>query len=288
MAKDSSNLPAEAAEAEGGGGGDLSSSEDQEQDKPLARAEAFVASLDYRGKQPGQTRRAKLSIRVAAAFKAGWTENGLRRYLDISDDPDVRSPASVYLHRLAEDELPEAADPEVVAELLPPACAACLDFSPSAEFNPRLRQRGGQQCPDCHPGSLGLVVSAADRGVAQGQALAAKYRRQEWGGTDDRVQGWLDLSRQLAEEDRTPPSHNAGVIARHRARREIGHKPYSNDSWTRMEQLAAAGLPPDGVERARHCGDPECNEITRYRERENEDGTKELHVCSKCHPAMRF
>lgn len=284
VAEDSSNLPAEVGEAEGGGGGDLSS---EEQDQNHGRAEAFVDSLDYRDAQPGKKQRQKLITLAAAALAAGWTERGLHRYLDISDDPTVRFPAAIYEYRLAEDELPEAADPE--ATTLPPACAVCLDANPAAEFNPRLRQRDGQACPDCHPSKVygqllpgpdttfvgwmavaeQLRESPADRAVAQGQALAEKYRQLEGANQQS--------------------SHNAGVIARHRARNgQNGHKPYSNDGWTRMQQLADAGLPPEGVERVRHCGDPECDETTRYRERESTDGTKELSACGKCHPALRF
>ncbi|MET7890626.1 hypothetical protein [Streptomyces mirabilis] len=138
---------------DGGGGGDLDSSEDQEQDKSLARAESFVDSLDYRGKQLGQTRRAKLTIRVAAAFKNGWTEKGLRRYLDISDDPTVRDPAAVYAHRLKDDELPDAtADPT-----LPPACWDCLGHDPAAATDLALRINPitCDPCPNCHPATVG-------------------------------------------------------------------------------------------------------------------------------------
>lgn len=148
----------ETAATEGGGGGEIPSSE--EQDKPIARAEAFVASLDYRGKPPGQKRRTTLQMRVVAAFKAGWTERGLRRYLDISDDPNVRSAAAVYEHRLAEDELPPAvAEPAPPRETkLPPACSACLEFSHGAATNVRLRTDhlsfSGGPCPRCHPSKV--------------------------------------------------------------------------------------------------------------------------------------
>lgn len=286
MAEDSSNLPAEAGEAEGGGGGDLSS---EEQDQNHERAEAFVDSLDYRDGRPGKKQRQRLITLAGAALAAGWTENGLCRYLDISDDPTVRFPAAIYEYRLAEDELPAAADPAAEgATQLPPACAACLDSNPAAEFNPRLRQHDNQACPACHPSKVygqplpgtdttfvgwmavaeQLRESPADRAVAQGQALAEKYRQQE------------------AQQQ---PSHNAGVIARHRARSgQNGHQPFNNSGWTRMEQIAAAGQAPEGSDRVRHCGDLDCDETTRYRERENEDGTKELHPCGKCHPSLQF
>lgn len=98
----------------GGGGGDLSSQEnDEKDDGPSGAAAAFVKTLDYRGKPPGEKRRTALARLVQAALAAGWTEDGLRRYLDISDDPSVRNAAAVYAHRLAEDELPQpsAEDP---------------------------------------------------------------------------------------------------------------------------------------------------------------------------------
>ncbi|MEV7994925.1 hypothetical protein AB0O67_24335 [Streptomyces sp. NPDC086077] len=143
---------------EGGGGGEFFSSEDQEQDKPLARAESFVDGLTYRGRQPGQTRRAKLTIRVAAAFKDGWTENGLRRYLDISDDPSVRDPAAVYAHRLKEEELPEATMVQSTT-VLPPACDTCLRFNPAAATDVSLRHDPTswteKPCPNCHPAAVG-------------------------------------------------------------------------------------------------------------------------------------
>lgn len=154
VAEDSGEASVEDSDGtEGGGGGDLDSSEDQEQDKPLARAESFVDGLDYRGKQPGQTRRAKLTIRVVAAFKDGWTENGLRRYLDISDDPNVRNPAAVYAHRLSEEELPPAA-PDAS---LPPACWTCLGISPAAatDLSVRVNPITGDPCPNCHPATAG-------------------------------------------------------------------------------------------------------------------------------------
>lgn len=144
---------------EGGGGGNLSSSEDQETDKPIARAEAFVDSLDYRGKQLGQTRRAKLTDRVVAAFKDGWSETGLRRYLDISDDPNIRDAAGVYAHRLGEKELPSAADDPS----LPPACWDCLGLDPAAATDPALRINPitAARCTNCHPDVVGQGGVAA-------------------------------------------------------------------------------------------------------------------------------
>ncbi|WP_405580720.1 hypothetical protein [Streptomyces sp. NBC_01092] len=242
---ETSVMPTDAEE--GGGGGEIESSEDQEQDKPLARAEAFVDSLDYRGKRLQKSQRAKLAARVAAAFKDGWTENGLRRYLDISDDPSVRTPAGVYAHRLSEDELPPAADsstlPPVCDQHTPaaatdvslrvhpitgdpcprchpssigqataesvPACAACLEENPAADRNIRLRYRVvddvHQACPDCHPKRIVILkAQQAARDTADGgmwERAAARAASRTLTGTDARVQGWLDLSHQLAAEE---------------------------------------------------------------------------------------
>ncbi|MFJ3290391.1 hypothetical protein ACIPMW_34505 [Streptomyces sp. NPDC086669] len=145
----------EAGTTEGGGGGEIPSSE--EQDTTQTRAEAVIDALDYRGKPPGLKRRQALTQRVAAALAAGWTERGLRRYLDISDDLNVRSAVAVYAHRLKEDELPDASVGDV--QQLPPACIACLRFNPAAAHDVSLRvdptSWDGKPCPDCHPDSVG-------------------------------------------------------------------------------------------------------------------------------------
>ncbi|MGP4008178.1 hypothetical protein [Streptomyces sp. 4N124] len=175
---------------DGGGGGNLSL---EEITKQAERAQAFVDSLDYRNRQPGKKQRQQLGTLVVAAFKSGWTENGLRRYLDISDDPNVRSAAAVYVHRLSDDELPQAVDATLLppvcdrhldpaaatdpalrvhpitgdpcsychpaALLLPPACETCLQYNPGAATDARLRidvmSFQGGPCPNCHPASVG-------------------------------------------------------------------------------------------------------------------------------------
>ena len=97
------------------GGGDSFSEEITSKD---TAARAFVDSLPMPGRQPGRKRqqedRAQLTVRVAAAFAAGWSEAGLRRYLDLSDDPNVRSAAALYLHRLGADQLPDSEAPAVL------------------------------------------------------------------------------------------------------------------------------------------------------------------------------
>ncbi|MBD9730190.1 hypothetical protein PV755_46375, partial [Streptomyces caniscabiei] len=152
VAEDSCSASVIATDADdGGGGGDLSL---EEITKQAERAASFVDSLAYRGRQPGKKQRQKICQLVVAAFKEGWTENGLRRYLDISDDATVRSPAAVYVHRLSKDELPEAS--VGVSPQLPPACSWCLARNPAAATDPaeRVAPLGGP-CPDCHPTSVG-------------------------------------------------------------------------------------------------------------------------------------
>lgn len=155
VAEDSKEGSACSADGtEGGGGGHISSLE--EITKQCERVSAFVDSLDYRGRQPGRQQRLRLGQRVMVAITDGWTEDGLRRYLDISDDPAVRSPASVYLHRLSADELPDASvgvDPQ-----LPPACWDCLGLNPAAATDPALRVNPitCDPCPNCHPASTVL------------------------------------------------------------------------------------------------------------------------------------
>ncbi|MFJ8766666.1 hypothetical protein [Streptomyces clavifer] len=81
-----------------GGGGDVQGS--------IERATAFVDLLDFWGKKEAQ-RRKEIALLVAGALKAGWAEQDLKRYLDISGQTDIRSPAHVYLYRLAADQLPD-------------------------------------------------------------------------------------------------------------------------------------------------------------------------------------
>ncbi|MDU8998195.1 hypothetical protein [Streptomyces mirabilis] len=345
----STTVVAEAAEdgsggsdgtEEGGGGGESSSSEDQQQDKPLARAESFVDSLDYRGKQPGQTRRAKLTIRVAAAFKDGWTENGLRRYLDISDDPNVRTPAAVYAHRLSEDELPEAApdaalppacwdclglNPAAATDLtlrinpitcdpcpnchpasvgqspeVPPVCDACVRANPAAQFNIRFRYRVidgvHQGCPDCHPTLVARQATqdGADGGMWDRAMDRARQRMQtgDWrgAGPDERVAGWAAVADQLRDSpSKTDQRVHQAVQAGRRLqaqddRRKAGPKlgrNYSNDVWQQPADPAKAAKIP-------HCGDPNCDPVTRLKTEPDWTGEPRTAVCGDCHPAMKF
>lgn len=58
-------------------------------------------------------------------------------------------------------------------------------------------------------------------------------------GTDAIVDGWMQL-----------------------AGRSGPHRPYQ-DSWRRLEEEGRNGSRPQGWEKWKHCGDPECDEVTR-------------------------
>lgn len=263
VAEDDSEASASATETEGGGGGEIDSSQDKDTD--TARAEAFVDSLDYRGKPIGQKRRHTLTQRVAAALAAGWTERGLRRYLDISDDPNVRTAAAVYEHRLRDDELPQAeAEPAPPRPTrLPPACQSCLEFSHGAATNVRLRTDHysfhGGPCPRCHPSKVpgdwywpGMDETATGARAASHTAddYASSSVDDLYGprltGTDAKVAGWMALSRQLAdsnEREFSPAPFRAPqpMVARN------GHQPFRNpeDQSVYDEPLLPSGPPID-------------------------------------------
>ncbi|WP_435597093.1 hypothetical protein [Streptomyces anulatus] len=83
-------------------------------------------------------------------------------------------------------------------------------------------------------------------------------------GTDAIVDGWMQL-----------------------AGRSGPHRPYQ-DSWRRLEEEGQTGSRPQGWEKWKHCGEPECDEITRRRDETGWDGLPAAVPCPKCHPAMKF
>lgn len=83
-------------------------------------------------------------------------------------------------------------------------------------------------------------------------------------GTDAIVSGWMDL-----------------------AGRPGPHRPYQ-DSWGRLEEEGRNGSRPQGWEKVPHCGDPDCDEVTRRRDMPGSDGLPTASPCQRCHPAMRF
>ncbi|MGW6591382.1 hypothetical protein [Streptomyces globisporus] len=83
-------------------------------------------------------------------------------------------------------------------------------------------------------------------------------------GTDAIVSGWMDL-----------------------AGRPGQHRPYQ-DSWGRLEEEGRNGSRPQGWETVPHCGDPDCDEVTRRRDVLGHDGLPTTTLCQRCHPAMRF
>ncbi|MGW9299628.1 hypothetical protein ACWHA3_02220 [Streptomyces cyaneofuscatus] len=83
-------------------------------------------------------------------------------------------------------------------------------------------------------------------------------------GTDAVVDGWMQL-----------------------AGRSGPHRPYQ-DSWGRLEEEGRNGSRPQGWEKVPHCGDPDCDEVTRRRDVVGHDGLPTTTLCQRCHPAMRF
>ncbi|MFF7331525.1 hypothetical protein [Streptomyces sp. NPDC008150] len=167
---------------QGGGGGD---SHSQEQDPNHTRAAAFVDKLDYRGKAPGKKQRQQLVERTAAALADGWSDNGLMRYLDISDDPSVRTAVGLYLHRLDPEHLPEAGQAQAAAVGLPPHCGHpdCDPASRRRETEDANGLRSLHPCPDCHPSCVPSDRSRAEP-VLPG---------------DKNFYGWMQLAEQFSE-----------------------------------------------------------------------------------------
>lgn len=83
-------------------------------------------------------------------------------------------------------------------------------------------------------------------------------------GTDAIVDGWMQLAQ------------GSGP-----------HRPYQ-DSWGRLEEEGRNGLRPQGWETVPHCGDADCDEVTRRRDTTGHDGLPTTTLCQRCHPAMRF
>ncbi|MFI9174884.1 hypothetical protein [Streptomyces lincolnensis] len=321
VAEDSSSDGVSSADAtEGGGGGSLSL---EEITKQCERVDAFVTSLDFRGKQPGKQQRLKIGQRIMVAFTDGWTEHGLARYLDISDDPSIRSAAAVYLHRLSDDELPEASavvdpqlppacwdclglNPAAATDLalrinpitgdacpnchpgavgqspeVPPACDACLEEFPTASTNVRMRYRvidgENQACPDCHPKRIVVQAanSAADLFAPGAEILPG----------DRRVHGWYKIARQLeAEEAKSDSRVRQAIEAGRRVQQQQGARTgrnYSNDVWHQPADPAEAAKIP-------HCGDLDCDPVTRLKQSTDENGLRSITICGHCHPAMNF
>lgn len=225
MAEDVEETSAAPADADGGGGGGNPFQE--EINKQCERVDAFISTLDFRGKAPNKKQRLQLGQRVMVAFAAGWTERGLTRYLDISDATDVRSAAALYLHRLDDENLPDSGQAEAIASALPPPCATC-QWKEGAATDAALRIGPfGGPCPDCHPdavqpGAKRDLPPVCDSCVRANPAARTniRFRTDSMSftnepcprchpakvspaltGTDARVQGWYDVGRQLAAEE---------------------------------------------------------------------------------------
>ncbi|MFI1526148.1 hypothetical protein [Streptomyces griseus] len=241
----------EVAVTDGGGGGGSSSFE--EITNETQRAQAFVDSLPMPGRQARKQQLEDLPRRVLAAFQRGWSEGGLRRYLDISEVHDVGSAASLYLYRLQDDQLPDNEAPPAL-EGTDARVQGWMELA--QQFDSRAAAADGWRVTPWE--------TNPNKGAVQGQALAAKFRAEE---------------NEFAYPGRypSPPKGRNGYTP---------SRP--NDSWDRMAQTARLGLPPEGSEKYQHCGSVNCDPITRYIEKIDEKGLKQDSPCSKCHPAMRF
>ncbi|MGW6462578.1 hypothetical protein [Streptomyces rubiginosohelvolus] len=241
----------EVAVTDGGGGGGSSSFE--EITNETQRAQTFVDSLPMPGRQARKQQLEDLPRRVLAAFQRGWSEGGLRRYLDISDVHDVGSAASLYLYRLRDDQLPD--------NEAPPALEGT---DARVQGWMELAQQFGSEAATADGWRVTPWETDPNKGAAQGQALAAKFRTAE---------------NEFAYPSRypSPPKGRNGYTPTQ-----------ANEPWDRMAQNARLGLPPAGAEKYQHCGSVNCDPITRYVEKIDEQGLKQDSPCSKCHPAMRF
>ncbi|MFD4551676.1 hypothetical protein [Streptomyces sp. NPDC058466] len=288
---------------DGGGGGQSLSQE--EITRQCERVSAFVDSLDYRNRQPGNKQRMRLGQRVMVAITDGWTEDGLRRYLDISDDPSVRSPASVYLHRLSADELPDAS--VGVSPQLPPACWDCLGRDPAAATDLALRVNPitCDPCPNCHPATVGQSpeVPPACQPCLEENPAARTNVRMRYRIIDGDHQACPDchpkrivvLAAQNSSsvDDLYAPrggilpgdrrSHGWYQLARQleaKERPKLGRN-YSNDVWQQPADPAKAAKIP-------HCGDPGCDPVTRLKTEPDWTGEPHTAICGDCHPALKF
>lgn len=261
---------------EGGGGGDSSFPE-------ASKAEALVDALDYRGRAPGRKKREALVSRVAAALAAGWTEQDLKVYLDLGGGA-VDSAVALYLYRLDADELPDAQTFRAAQS----QALTGTDDTVAGWFD--LSRQLGQADGGMWDRAMGraqarMDLTGTDANFANHAALVEQMRREEAqhapathhrpSTTDQRVQQALDVGRRLQ--------------ARHDAQQERGgHQPYSDSTWHELDRQARNGEAPAGADKYPHCGHPDCDPITRTRERRDENGIPSLTPCSKCHPALKF
>lgn len=306
------------------GGGDISESR--------SIAEQIVAALDYRGQTPNRKQQETLTGRLVAALDAGWTIDALADHLRLKGA--IESAYALYAYRLRPDILPDPPQPPVAQQatthLTPPVCDTCMRNNPAARTNMRFRFRvidgENQACPDCHPSAAPVTSGSfadladglynpnpfagdtADGGLWERAAARAAARSQPLSGTDAKVQGWLDLSRQLAAEEelstadqrviqgqvlaakfraaeattdgRVRQALEAGQrVQRQQAPRTGRH--YTNDVWHQPADPGEAAKIP-------HCGDPGCDPVTRLKTGPDWTGAIHTSVCGTCHPAMKI
>jgi len=164
---------------------------------------------------------------------------------------------------------------------VPPACDACLEEFPTASTNVRMRYRvidgENQACPDCHPKRIVVQAanSAADLFAPGSEILPG----------DRRVHGWYQIARQLeAEEAKSDSRVRQAIEAGRRVQQRQGARTgrnYSNDVWHQPADPAEAAKIP-------HCGDLDCDPVTRLKQSTDENGLRSLSICGHCHPAMNF
>lgn len=205
--------------------------------------------------------RTKLHDQAAEALAAGYPEAWLT---DRARELAAHGWTDLAKHvEKSTAPLPGTTPPAAASSGRPPWCGECGGgHGAAAQFNMRFRRRDDGTLCHCHP-DVALPRPST---------------------TDQRVQAALDLGRQMQAEHDAAQARPAGTPGG-----QLPHNP--NDAWTHwwleMEAQAAAGGRPDGWEQYPHCGHPDCDEITRYRETDNGNGRSPV-PCSGCHPLMQF
>jgi hypothetical protein len=77
----------------------------------------------------------------------------------------------------------------------------------------------------------------------------------------------------------------------------LGVKARDRISYARFYLKGWQGLPPKSTKprpssdpsaaKPPYCGDPDCDEITRFRQREDGNGLRSVYPCPQCHPSRK-
>ncbi|WP_458089353.1 hypothetical protein [Streptomyces malaysiensis] len=62
---------------------------------------------------------------------------------------------------------------------------------------------------------------------------------------------------------------------------------YLKAGWPGLPPKSTKPKPPKPTEMPPYCGDPDCDEKTRYREVEHDNGIRSLTPCPDCHPSRK-